>query len=142
MNSDDTPHPPAAAHAPTLLGAHPQLFVTDMDAAVAFYRDRLGFTVDSLYGDPPFYGLVRREGVALNLRHVDAYPLDAARRDAEDLLAVSILVRSAKALFLAYQAAGLAFHQPYRQQPWGAHDFIVADPDENLVHFASRVGEE
>jgi uncharacterized glyoxalase superfamily protein PhnB len=73
---------------------------------------------------------------------VDAYPLDAARRDAEDLLAVSILVRGAKALFLAYQAAGLAFHQPYRQQPWGAHDFIVADPDGNLVHFASRVGEE
>jgi hypothetical protein len=26
-------------------------------------------------------------------------------------------------------------------QPWGAHDFIVLDPDGNLIHFASRVGE-
>lgn len=142
MTTDDTPRTPAAPSAPALLGAHPQIFVTDMDAAVAFYRDRLGFTVDYLYGDPPFYGLVRREGVALNLRHVDAYPLDAARRDAEDLLAVSIVVRGAKALFLAYQEAGLAFHQPYREQPWGARDFIVADPDGNLVHFASQLGEE
>lgn len=127
---------------PRLLAAHPQIFVTDMDAAVAFYRDRLGFAVEYLYGDPPFYGLVRRDGVALNLRHVDAYPLDGVRRDAEDLLAVSIVVRGAKALFHALREAGLAFHQPLREQPWGAHDFIVADPDGNLVHFASRVGEE
>jgi len=51
------------------------------------------------------------------------------------------VVRNAKALFVAYNQAGLAFHQPYREQPWGAHDFIVADPDGNLVHFASPPGE-
>jgi uncharacterized glyoxalase superfamily protein PhnB len=132
---------PAASRSPEMLGAHPQIFVTDFGVAVTFYRDRLGFAVEYLYGDPPHYGLVRRDGVALNLRHVDTYPIDVARRDAEDLLAVSIVVRDASALFHHYRERGIAFAQPYREQPWGAHDFIVTDPDGNRIHFASRVGE-
>lgn len=75
--------------------------------------------------------------VGLNLRHVDALPFDVAERAREDLLAATIVVRNVKALFLAYEAAGLELHQRYREQPWGAHDFVVADPDGNLVHFAS-----
>jgi catechol 2,3-dioxygenase-like lactoylglutathione lyase family enzyme len=126
---------------PEFLGAHPQIFVTDIGRAVAFYRDRLGFACEYLYGEPPFYGLVSRGDARLNLRHVDALPFDVAQRQREDLLAATIIVRSAKALFLAYEAAGLSFHQRYREQPWGAHDFIVADPDGNLVHFASPPGE-
>jgi catechol 2,3-dioxygenase-like lactoylglutathione lyase family enzyme len=132
---------PAADGTPELVAVHPQIFVTDIERAVAFYRDRLGFTVAYLYGEPPYYGLVVRGAAALNLRHVDELPFDAALRAKEDLLSATIVVRNAKALFVAYKEAGLAFHQPYREQPWGAHDFIVADPDGNLIHFASPVGE-
>lgn len=131
----------AAPTEPTLLHANPQIFVTDMAHAVAFYRDRLGFSVEYLWGEPPFYGLVARDGVGLNLRHVKALPIDPQRRDAEDLLAVTLVVRGAKALFLACKEAGAPIHQPYREQPWGAHDFIVTDPDGNRIHFASRRGE-
>jgi catechol 2,3-dioxygenase-like lactoylglutathione lyase family enzyme len=137
--SSREPSPPPGE--PEVLGAHPQIFVTDVERAVAFYRDCLGFACEYLYGDPPFYGLMARGGARLNLRHVDALPFDVAERAREDLLAATIVVRNAKALFLAYEAAGLEFHQRYREQPWGAHDFIVADPDGNLVHFASSPGE-
>jgi uncharacterized glyoxalase superfamily protein PhnB len=41
-----------------------------------------------------------------------------------------------KALFLEFQAAGVAFFQPLRKEPWGAHTFIVKDPDGNLLLFA------
>jgi catechol 2,3-dioxygenase-like lactoylglutathione lyase family enzyme len=133
--------PSARSTQPEFLDAHPQIFVTDIDRAVAFYRDRLGFSVEYLYGEPPHYGLVVRGKAGLNLRHVDELPFDPTIRAREDLLSVTIIVRDVKALFAAYQEAGLAFHQPYRAQPWGAHDFIVADPDGNLIHFASRVGE-
>jgi catechol 2,3-dioxygenase-like lactoylglutathione lyase family enzyme len=138
---DFSPEQSAGPDSPEILGAHPQIFVTDMERAVAFYRDRLGFALEYLYGEPPFYGAVARGGARLNLRHVDALPFDVAARKREELLAVTIVVRSAKALFLAFKEAGLEFHQTYREQPWGAHDFIVADPDGNLVHFASPVGE-
>jgi catechol 2,3-dioxygenase-like lactoylglutathione lyase family enzyme len=138
---EPNPAPAAFASQPEILGVQPQIFVTDLERAVAFYRDLLGFSVEYLYGSPPFYGLVQRGAAGLNLRHVDPIPFDGAARAREDLLSATIVVRNAKALFVAYKEAGLAFHQPYREQPWGAHDFIVADPDGNLIHFASRAGE-
>lgn len=133
--------PASASDAPELLQVHPQIFVTDMPRAVAFYRDRLGFDVAYLYGEPPHYGLVKRGGAALNLRHVDRLPLDRELCRREDLLAASIVVRNARALFVACKEAGVDLHQSYREQPWGARDFIVADPDGNLIHFASLVNE-
>ena len=42
------------------------LAVTDVDRSVAFYTERLGFTVDALYDDPP-YATLTREGVRLSL---------------------------------------------------------------------------
>lgn len=142
MQGHDPPTiPPSASGEPELLQAHPQIFVTDMPRAVAFYRDRLGFEVAYLYGEPPFYGLVRRGGAALNLRHVDRMPLDRDLCRREDLLAATIVVRNARALFVACEETGVDFHQSYRQQPWGTQDFIVTDPDGNLIHFASPVGE-
>jgi catechol 2,3-dioxygenase-like lactoylglutathione lyase family enzyme len=135
-----SPRPDSAAE-PELLAVHPQIFVTDMQRAIDFYRDRLGFTVAYLYGEPPYYGLVVRDAARLNLRHVDQLPIDTAARDREHLLSVTIIVRDAKALFVRFKEAGLSFVQPYREQPWNAHDFIVADPDGNLIHFASVPGE-
>lgn len=62
-------------------------------------------------------------------------------RDEEHLLSATFVVANAKALFLAFKGAGVVFHQTYREQPWNAHGFVVADPDGNLILFASRVGE-
>ncbi len=39
-------------------------------------------------------------------------------------------------LFLEFQSAGVAFHQTLQKQPWGARNFIVKDPDGNLLLFA------
>jgi catechol 2,3-dioxygenase-like lactoylglutathione lyase family enzyme len=32
---------------------HPSLFVTDIAAAVAYYTDKLGFSLNFTWGDPP-----------------------------------------------------------------------------------------
>jgi len=142
MSSRETASPqPDRLGQTEMLAVHPQIFVTNMERAVGFYRDQLGFSVEYLYGEPPYYGLVVRDAVALNLRHVDQLPVDTELRDREQLLAATIVVLDAKALFLSFKGAGISFLQKYREQPWGAHDFIVPDPDGNLIHFASRVGE-
>ena len=121
-----------------LVAAEPQLYVGDLAASVAFYAGTLGFAVAFTYGDPPFYGQVVRDGVRLNLRHVDAPVLDPVRRDREQLLAASITLDEAEPLFLEFQRAGAEFLQPLRTAPWGAPTFIVRDPDGNLLLFAGR----
>jgi uncharacterized glyoxalase superfamily protein PhnB len=107
-------------------------------ANCAFFA-RLGFEVAFTYGDPPFYAQVHRDGARLNLRCVKPPPIDPGLREREELLSAAITVATAdeiKTLFLEFQAAGVAFRQALRRAPWGASNFIVADPDGNLLLFA------
>lgn len=121
-----------------LLGAQPQLFVRDVEASCRYFVATLGFTVRFQYGKPVFYALVQRDGACLNLRYVAAPVMD---RGAErDLLSASIAVGNVKALYGEYQQAGAVMHQRLKKQPWGAEDFIVRDPDGNLLHFAEAGG--
>lgn len=100
---------------------------------------KLGFTVDFVYGDPPFYSQVSRDNARLALRHMDEPFFLEGIRQREVLLSASITLASAddiNQLFLAYQAAGVPFAQSLRDEPWQAKTFIVRDPDGNLILFA------
>lgn len=119
---------------PELLGAHPQLFVSGVAATCRFFVEKLGFTVCFQYGKPAFYALVQRDGAYLNLRFVHAPVLNRAAEP--DLLSASIHVRNVKELYAEYQITGAPMAQRLRKQPWGTRDFIVRDPDSNLVHFS------
>jgi uncharacterized glyoxalase superfamily protein PhnB len=82
---------------------------------------------------------VGRDAARLNLRCVEEAVIGSMVRDREDLLSASITVSTAdeiKLLFLEFQSAGVTFHQTLKEQPWGAKNFIVKDPDGNLVLFA------
>jgi uncharacterized glyoxalase superfamily protein PhnB len=124
---------------PRLRIAFPQLFVADVRRAAAFYEEKLGFSIAYLYGEPPFYGLVMRDGVGLNLRYVAAPPIDQTVRERESVLSANIVVENVKALFLELQRRGVDFAQALKEQPWGATDCIVRDVDGNLLCFASPV---
>ena len=116
--------------------AYPMIFVTNFAKAVDYYRDKLGFKVDYVYGDPPFYGMMTRDGASLHFRHVDKHPVN---QSGDDLLATAIVVNDVKELFLEFKEKGVEFHQTLKTQPWGATDFIVKDPEGNLLSFASKV---
>jgi catechol 2,3-dioxygenase-like lactoylglutathione lyase family enzyme len=121
-----------------LLAAEPQLFVTDIAAACDFYTQKLGFAVAFVYGEPPHYAQIFRDGARLNLRHVDEAAIDPECRDRDQLLSATITLDDAEPLFLEYQAAGVPFAQPLKTEAWRARTFIVRDPDGNLVLFAGR----
>jgi catechol 2,3-dioxygenase-like lactoylglutathione lyase family enzyme len=123
---------------PTLLAAEPQLFVADVGASCEFYTKKLGFTVAFIYGEPPFYGQVFRDGARLNLRCLPEPAINPELRDREHLLSASITLDDAKPLFLEFQTAGVVFHQGLKTEPWGARTFIICDPDGNLILFAGR----
>ena len=121
-------------NSPKLLGAHPQLFVYDVEASCKFFVEKLGFSVCFKYGQPTFYALIQRNNACLNLRYVLTPVLN--RQADRDLLSASIPVENVKALYLEYQGGAVPMHQPLKKQPWGGEDFIVRDPDGNLIHFA------
>ena len=131
------PHPHSQ---PILTSVAAHLYVRDLKVSVEFFTQKLGFTLDFVYGDPPFYGQVSRDNARLALRHMDEPVFAGGVREREDLLSASITLGSAeeiKQLFLGYQGADVPFHQVLRKEPWGASTFVVHDPDGNLVLFAA-----
>lgn len=120
---------------PVLTEAEPQLFVSDISAATAFFEDKLGFSVVFTHGDPAFYGQVRRDHVRLNLRSVSEPVFHGTIREDDQLLSAVITVENVKALYSEYVAADVEFQQTLRRQPWGAQQFVVRDLDGNLILF-------
>ena len=118
------------------------MFVADIKSSCEFFASKLGFVTAFTYGEPPFYAQVERDGARINLRCVARPVMDADVRDREQWLAASLTVATPeeiKALFLEYQAAGVTLFQTLKRQPWGARDFIVRDPDGNLLRFSGPV---
>lgn len=116
-----------------------QLFVADIKASCDFYCDKLGFSIAFVHGDPPFYGQVARDQARLNLRVVGEPVFVGDIREREGLLSASITVAGfdeIELLFLNFQAAGVRFAQSLEERPWGARNFMIADPDGNLILFA------
>jgi uncharacterized glyoxalase superfamily protein PhnB len=123
----------------TIVCAAPQLFVSDIKRACEFFQKKLGFSIVFSYGDPPYYAQLRRDAARLNLRCVEGAVIESMVRHREELLSVSMTVATAdeiKLLFLEFQSARVTFHQTLKKQPWGAKNFIVKDPDGNLLLFA------
>lgn len=122
-----------------ITGAEPQLLVADIKRSCEFFRKKLGFSVVFSYGEPPYYAQVSRDAARLNLRCVESSVIAPAVRDREELLSASMTVATAeeiKLLFLEFQSAGVTFQQTLKKQPWGARNFVVRDPDGNLLLFA------
>ena len=107
----------------------PYFVVDDVVAAAAYYRDRLGFTYERLWGESPSFCMVARQGVILMLAQLGR---DAVRpnhqvdpeRSAWDAY---IWVQDADALHTEYAARGVTIVRPPCDQPYGCRDFEIAD---------------
>ena len=122
-----------------IVAAEPQLFVANINASLEFFTRKLGFAIAFTYGEPPFYAQVKRDGAQLNLKCVDSPVIDPEFRDREELLSAAMTVATAaeiKQLFLEFQSANVTVFQSLKTQPWGARNFIIKDPDGNLLLFA------
>ena len=103
----------AVLAAPVLKTALPVLFVSNVQASSNYFHNQLGFTVDFLHGNPPFYGSVSRGAARLHLRFVHEPVITAEAREREEgLLSAFLEVDNIKSLFAEYKAAGVAFAHP------------------------------
>jgi uncharacterized glyoxalase superfamily protein PhnB len=64
--------------------------------------------------------------------------LVAGAQDRDALITAFIDVEHVKALFAEYVERDVPFTQRLQTQAWGGRDFIVRDPDGNLICFAER----
>jgi hypothetical protein len=70
----------------TIVGAGPQLFVTDIERSCEFFSEKLGFSLVFSYGKPPYYAQVGRDAARFNLRYVKRPVIQSTVRDREELV--------------------------------------------------------
>jgi uncharacterized glyoxalase superfamily protein PhnB len=115
----------------------PQFLVGDLDRAIAYYRDRLGFTLDFMYED--FYASVSRDGSAIHLKHGPRLEGESAFRKQHEHLDAYIAVSGIRGLFDELQGRGATVIKPLEERPWSCLEFYVQDPDGYLLCFSEQI---
>jgi catechol 2,3-dioxygenase-like lactoylglutathione lyase family enzyme len=126
-----------AAHRTTHInGIAPQFLVDDLDRAIAYYRDKLGFEVDFVYES--FYASVTRDGFAIHLKCAPEMAGYREHRKQNEHLDAYISVSGIRELFSELETRGARVTKPLEERPWACLDFYVEDPDGNVLCFSER----
>jgi GNAT superfamily N-acetyltransferase len=109
------------------------LAVADVAAAVQFYRDKLGFTGEWLWDDPPTFGGVSwgKVGVMFCLQ-----PALAARVEGHQH---SFFVSGVDRLYERHRDNGVPVISPLEAKPWGLREYTVRDPNGYRLRFGEPV---
>ena len=108
----------------------PYFIVDDVIATANYYRDKLGFTYDRFWGEPPAFCMVRRRGVIIMLSQLEErglmHPnnLGDPERGAWDAY---IWVDDSDALYTEFKSRGVTIVRDICDQIYGCRDFEVED---------------
>jgi len=120
--SYDKPHQPGLS--PMMLRALPELPCDDVAAAVAYYRDVLGFRINYQQHD---LGVMDRDKITLVL---------IARTERHTGIGSAyIYIEDADALYAELRAKGANLQSEPVSHPWGLRDFGVVDLERNRITF-------
>lgn len=118
------------------------LWCEDIEGAIRFYTDTLGFAQKARHGDyveletgPTTLALVARSFVRDQL-HLELPP---GGHEASEIGIVVDRSEVTAAFARAVSAGGTAVQQPH-EQPWGQVVSYVRDPDGHLIEICSPVG--
>jgi len=120
--SYDKPHTPVPS--PIMQKALPELPFDDVTAAVAYYRDVLGFRINYQQHD---LGVMDRDNITLLL---------IARTERHTGIGSAyIYIEDADALYAELRAKGANIQGEPVSYPWGLRDFGVLDLERNRIRF-------
>lgn len=117
---------------------HPVLPVRNVNTALLFYTQSMGFECDftDTAIDPRYAG-VKREGVVIHLQWHDASEWVGGI----DRPQIRILCRDPDALFEEWKHLVDRKGAVLRDTPWGTREFGIYDPDDNGLIFYRNIDE-
>jgi len=124
----------------TISGISPFFIVRDVPAAMAFYRDKLGFEITFEGPEPSdiFFGIVRRDQAQLLMKSIGLPAVPNCTRDIKRGLArwdAFVGVPDPDALAAEFASRGVEFFVPVRDTEDGLRGFEVRDVDGYVLFF-------
>jgi catechol 2,3-dioxygenase-like lactoylglutathione lyase family enzyme len=127
-------------------GIAPFFIVRNVPAAMAFYRDRLGFdiTFQGPSEDDIFFGIVQRGAAMIMLKDVGVEPAPNYTRDINKGIArwdAYVYVPDPDALAAEFASRDVEFSRPIADDDDGLRGFEVKDADGYVLFFGRPVRE-
>ena len=119
-----------------LTGIAPQFLVDDLERAIAYYCDKLGFELDFEYQG--FYAGVKRDGSVIHLKHAPKLAAEREHRKQNEHLDAYISVSGIRDLFREMEMRGAHVLKPLEARPWACLDFYVEDHDGYILCFSEQ----
>lgn len=119
--------------------AAPYFVVPEITAAAEHYRDKLGFTFNGYWGDPPSFVMVQRAGVTIMLKAVAGVEPAPNHRQFAGHEGVGwdayIWVPDATSLYDELGERGADIARPLEDAPYGCREFEVRDNNGYVICF-------
>lgn len=111
----------------------PKLPFIDKEKTITFYRDYLGFTILSDYGD---YFISKCDSIEI---HFFSFPKLKPRKS--DFMIYIRVDKEIDSLYNHYQEKGVAIHPnaPIANKPWKQREFAILDPNGTLLTFGQSI---
>ena len=106
----------------------PSLVVSDVEASIAYFQEKLGFDVLFKFGEPTEYGAMIREKVQI---HVSKDYAGGRIGKGSCYVAVT----GVDALYEEITGRGATIAEGLETRPYQMRGFFVSDPDCNIVGF-------
>ena len=119
----------------------PYFIVDDIFQSAEFYRDKLGFHFDRIWGEPPQFVMVGRDQIIIMLKSVGSSghcrPNHQVNPDA--CWDAYIWVKDADALYEELQARGVKITREIENMDYGCRDFDVEDNSGYILCFGQNL---
>ena len=114
----------------------PVLLVRDVVASANYFRDRLGFTYDRLWGDPADFCMVHRDGFTVMLSQAPPHArLVPHWQVVNQMWNVYFWVDDVDAVYRELRERGATIDYELGIKPYGVKEFGVQDLDDHNIAF-------
>jgi catechol 2,3-dioxygenase-like lactoylglutathione lyase family enzyme len=113
-----------------IIGSAPILLVADVVAAANYYRDKLGFTFDQFWGDPPNFCMVRRDAHTVMLSQVDdPQKIVPHYKLVDKMWNIYFWVDDVEAIYQEFRAKGAIIDYELGVKEYNVKEFGIQDLD-------------
>ncbi len=123
-----------------IVGSAPILLVKDVVASANYYRDKVGFTYERLWGEPPSFCILWRDNYHLMLSQVeDPKSIVPHYEVVEKMWNVYFWVNDADAIYEELNGRGVKIDYELCDQPYGCREFGIQDLDGYDIAFGQDI---
>ena len=126
---------------PKIIGSAPILLVRDVVASANYYRDKVGFNYDRIWGEPPGFCILDRDGFHLMLKQVEDEKFIVPHyKAAKNMWNIYFWVDDADKLYEELKNLGATIDYELCNQPYGCREFGIQDLDGYDIAFGQEQG--